>query len=752
MIVRGLRAQNVLKYARLDLSGLPSEGRIAVTGPNEAGKTAICEIICLALFGRSFAVPPAERSTTIKWGEPKGSVELDFGARDGEQYTVTRYLNRDGGHDASLSRSVDGQTVARGVEAVHRALVPLIGFDYGEFVDTFYLAQREISVPHSQSDTVKAIVGIGAMERAAREITEEIAQERASIERRKQEVTSLNLQVMELDYHPEAEQRLRSEQQAHQQGIAERRQEIEALESTDQALDRAFRELRRVAEHVPITEIETPYASWRDYLEKLSQALSDLDRVCQPNEAPPLVQAAADLRSAGGQLDERLRRFTDLHARAAAYQRSIAGLLGERSEGAEASPSLPQEQEGLCRRLGETRRLQRRAGYLSWLSALIASGVVIAWVSLTAAPNGRVASFLLGVAKSYLPGWRPLQGSFGMLALTGLAAALTLIALLVLARALMLRARSDRLRHRVEELGARIERLRKESEILRSLDQIPLPEALAALGQIDDPGVSQAVVAFIGGPDNPLLDTQALNELFERLRSSLAACDAQVTAQRQGLRETIERLAAEIEGLEASVAQQQRTLEDELEKRGRAQELAGLTTELDARIAEQARRITVGEVALGLVGDAGRELTARFNRDLQAYLPDVLSRLTGGRYRFLQITDDFGLRVFSTEKNDFADLDELSSGARRQVALAVRLALATALAQTADHGPQCLILDEPFAFFDRERTRETLEGLPFVSKPITQIWMVSEQLEPDPGFTLEIRCMPDQDTLVVKAA
>jgi DNA repair exonuclease SbcCD ATPase subunit len=82
----------------------------------------------------------------------------------------------------------------------------------------------------------------------------------------------------------------------------------------------------------------------------------------------------------------------------------------------------------------------------------------------------------------------------------------------------------------------------------------------------------------------------------------------------------------------------------------------------------------------------------------------------------------------------------------------LRLALAAALAQAAVRGAQCLILDEPFAFFDRGRMRETLAGLPSVSDRLTQIWVISQEFEPNAGFTLEIQCAPDQDTLTVKAA
>jgi DNA repair exonuclease SbcCD ATPase subunit len=752
VIVRGLRAQNLLKYAHLELAGLPSRGVIAVTGPNEAGKTSIGEIICLALFGQSFGMAPSERHKAIKWGETKGSVELDFDAKDGLQYTLTRYLDRDGGHDASLCRSTDGALVARGVDAVHQALLRLSGFEYGEFVDTFYLAQRATPDPYAPGDTVKAIVGVGAMERAAREITEEIERGRQSVEKRKQEIATLNLQLMELDYHEGSEQQLRAELQAQQQGMADRRQKIEALQESAQGLDRAFDEMRGVANQVPITHVETPYSQWHRYAERLSQALAGLDRVCGAPETQPLLEAAGDVKSLSANLASGLKRFVDLQGATAAYRRRIAALLGDNAARAEPGRALPEEQESLSPSLQATRSRHRRSRYLLWVSALAAACAVVAWGALTVAPTGRLARLIVKAAGAYLPGWHPLQDPSDLLILTALALTLTLAALLLLARTLTLRAQEERLQRRIEELGGHIERLRKEAEILDSLDQIPLPEALYALRQIEDEAVSEAVRDFIQGPENPLLDDAALNELFQRLGTSLAACEREVSARLQELRGTSERLAAEVTALADSAIRQQRAIDDEQEKRRRSQELARLIAELNGRIAEDEHRIAVRKAALGLISEAGRELVTRFDRDLQAYLPGVISRVTANRYHYLQIADDFRVRAFSTDKRDFADLDELSSGTQRQIALALRLALAAALADVSGQAGQSLILDEPFAFFDRERTRETLEALPSVSERVTQIWLISQALEGEGGFAMHIECAPGQDVLVARGA
>jgi exonuclease SbcC len=48
------------------------------------------------------------------------------------------------------------------------------------------------------------------------------------------------------------------------------------------------------------------------------------------------------------------------------------------------------------------------------------------------------------------------------------------------------------------------------------------------------------------------------------------------------------------------------------------------------------------------------------------------------------------------------------------------------LAKNTGNNKQFIFLDEPFAFFDHQRTLSTLEALPNVSDTITQVWVTSQ--------------------------
>ena len=75
MIIHSVKASNVLKYASLQLEDIPERGLIAITGPNESGKSSIGETVCFALFGRTFSLDFDELTKIIRWDETHCSVQ-----------------------------------------------------------------------------------------------------------------------------------------------------------------------------------------------------------------------------------------------------------------------------------------------------------------------------------------------------------------------------------------------------------------------------------------------------------------------------------------------------------------------------------------------------------------------------------------------------------------------------------------------------------------------------------------------------
>jgi len=144
-----------------------------------------------------------------------------------------------------------------------------------------------------------------------------------------------------------------------------------------------------------------------------------------------------------------------------------------------------------------------------------------------------------------------------------------------------------------------------------------------------------------------------------------------------------------------------------------------------------------------LLEGATRHLSKRFNHIIRDHVGKTLPLFTENRYEHLQIDEDLSVRVFSNEKHDFMDLDEISSGTQRQIMLAVRLALSQEMVSRKVQAQQFLILDEPFAFFDKERTERSLSVLPELSNDLPQIWIIAQSFPETMNFEHSIYCERD---------
>jgi exonuclease SbcC len=167
MIITALRAYNVLKYSQLQLDNLPEKGIIAISGNNESGKSSIGEILCFALFGRTFSLKPEALHKVIRWGEDNCSVSLNFKVEE-QEYNLFRYLDDSDTHAAKLSLvGYEDTPLARSPEEVDAMVSNILGYNFEEFIESFYLAQREITSPHPHGKAVKTIAGMDALEQVS---------------------------------------------------------------------------------------------------------------------------------------------------------------------------------------------------------------------------------------------------------------------------------------------------------------------------------------------------------------------------------------------------------------------------------------------------------------------------------------------------------------------------------------------------------------------------------------------------------
>lgn len=631
MIITDISAENILKYARLQLRDLPEKGIIAIDGPNESGKSTIGETICFALFGRTFSLQAEESEKLIRWGESHCSVSVRFLTGDGVHYEVARFLDRDGNQGARLNRVGDeDEPIARGGETVENALFDLLGYGYDEFIESFYLAQREITTPHPHSYAIRAMAGLSTLEYVADEYEQDIEQE---------------------------------DELAQQAG--QRAQDME----------RELEELAIDASLLPALEGE------RNELTAM-QAVTE--------------EKAGDLEQAAHTYQETIPRL-----RAAGKSRGWASFLR----------------------------------FFAFLFALV---LVVDWAFLKHLPEHGISQFVAGLLNQ-IPGWG--SESIPWLLYGGIGFAL--LFLFGWGRVIAGKRRIGTYQEVSRTLSDQLTRLHRDH-----------PEA-AEVGAVDDETDLEAAVEgeeqgepasepVLSSPEQPTRpDSEEVEKVAKRIALSLAEpaeaweiVGRELAWMRWGMQQRQERIG----GLEQAIKNEK----ERLEKAGK---LNGMKDDFEQKMTDHQHRIHLRELARELLQGASRQLSQRFNRELRDLVGRTLPLFTEGRYEHLQIDEDLSVRVFSNEKRDFMDLEEISSGTQRQIMLAVRLALSQELVNSAAVGKQFVFLDEPFAFFDQERTRRALGVLPDLSEEITQIWIVAQSFPADQTFDVPIACSRDSEVL-----
>ena len=225
MLIKSLFATNFRKYNKLSIDHIPESGVITVAGSNESGKTSIGEAICFALYGRTFFLDENNLNKIVCWGNDVAEVTLNFKSGNGDAYELWRSIDRSGNSHVRLKRTETEEDTSDSLitldseEEVSEALRKILGFDYDAFSNSFYLAQRELTSPDPQSDTIKQMAGIGSyanisddFELSNKQNAEAIDELLPKIESTDAELTEINLDDTWLPELIDAEETLVAEQ------------------------------------------------------------------------------------------------------------------------------------------------------------------------------------------------------------------------------------------------------------------------------------------------------------------------------------------------------------------------------------------------------------------------------------------------------------------------------------------------------------------------------------------------------------
>ena len=716
MIITQIRAENILRYAKLHLSKLPPVGLIGISGPNESGKTSIVEIVCLALFGRTSTVEATQLTKIIKWGQFSGALWVDFRVRDGNTYTVSRQFDGDGTCTAQLAQTGSPIPLARGLEAVNEMIVQLGGFTYQRFVDSFYLAQRNVIAPEVLKQTVRVLSGIQTLNNISAECESEMRTAQDALIPIESKINAVQQQLADLNIHPAALGQLQTQRQSRldalKQAEAERERLTSAASGLQTAVERIAGRVRQLAETAPAKSL----AEWHNTVRGLSAASQQLAEAYQA--AGVDAAAGAGLKSWLSQLEDQLGAFEPVRRDLSARRESQSWLVGEGERPAPANSGLQplaQRRAVLSEELSSARRRRLLMLGLGVLGLAATSGIPFVSQAVYALGSGVFAFVFLVLA--------------------------TLRAADVVSR-----------RQELTRLDFQAEAIRAELQTLEQAEQLPVAEQVAVLQTIAQTSandqLSASVAGFVEGRGEPFITREGLGSRLVELCRIAAENEQSMCQSQDRLKAEVARHAGHIETCQKDLEQLGRDINHEQNRLDTAKQLKQHISDLEQQRSERLEHIAVRRAAQQLLDSTHPRLLGSFNLELQKVAGRIVPLLTEQRYVNVRIGEDLALQALSQEKGDFVSLSEISGGTYVQLMLAVRLALSQALITSTVQGEECLVLDEPFAFFDAKRRREALTVLPRISEEIEQTWILAQDFDETSQLDLHVRCSRDTDELI----
>lgn len=756
MLIRAIRAENFMRFSRVEITSLPSSGLIGIQGPNESGKTTLGELILFALFGRSRASVESPVLGLIRWGAEELSVELEFsverpsaggGASDAAaatEYLLFRQVDRHGTNFVKIIELPGRKDVASGNVKVAEFLADRIGFDVAEFQQSFYHDQYEIRrVQTSQVAFFESATGVKHLQEAVeglrrelepleREFSfyqKEIARNLSQIEkyeRNARKLTDLNERRDSVESRLEEKKRRQSEMKAQLEGL---RAEASSLQ------ERSAR-----AAGIPDLTMDDLLQTARELLE-LEKAAVETRGSLSDDES--LLAGGREVLESLEKLAALSEGVGNLRARAGDEQRRV---LREKEDPAEGTLARIREEEAEASR--ESRRFRMSLGLFLLLGLPLVGFSVWFVLAGTTLLFGSTDSPALASLPAWLRPYMPWAvGGVGLL--------LPILVGLCLIQAVRHRRKARFARDELERAHARDQVLAREATDLQALLEVDavreIPQFVRQARAHSGETILESARQLEARCGDLFESDDGITGLIESLTVSYRTLCSRIAELAPALEKQVhqgESHRKKLKGDRSRVLNEIRECESQAAKKAALEERNG---ELETSAGEIRSRIDLRLMASNLLEETAGGLRGKVGPTLTGFVKSILPRLTADRYRDVRVENDLEIKVFSSDKNDFLSLHELSGGTNEALSLALRLAVSQTLVTSRSRQAQFVFLDEPFKMMDAQRTIETLRVLQGLSPDLRQFFIVQPEFSEEERRALDlvIGTSREADALVV---
>jgi exonuclease SbcC len=763
-----LRQLETRDFKHLDVDITFPHGILAISGPNESGKSSIFEAILFAFFGKTHKAPMGQKDRLINYDSEQLYVRLHFEIEN-TRYRITRQIHRKRPSTAQLHKlSPSGQAslLATGVKNVDQEVNSLLnGIGLSDLLASNIVLQKDLDrltqmAKMERRHVINAMMGRECFTRVDDKLTNELRPLKKALDPERQALEQLHHRKEDfIEHTKEYETKQKALTQIEKQ-LKHTSQTFAQTEKSYNAV-KAFKTVKDEQE-----DLQQQIQFRKETKARLKKQLGSLGKLKSQQKKLLTQQRQMSYLKKDEKAFKNLQTVTNkLRTTIDEQQLNTEVIDRLKNQVGELAPlkDVATEYEQVKAKRLEAEVNQRRLfspllyipsiGLLSAGIVAIFFNVIIGIVLLVAA-----LPFLGYLAKTYL--------SYSRVG-----------------------PQLDRLRQREEELNEQVVQYHAkktyEDQLQEHIDRnTALTDQITKLSeqvhnQLDTLSAHVLEGVRIGETSDRAALQTAVKEAEQKLME-LRASQKTITDQLQSIEEQLaeiatveddltqtetdisslqeqltalilpalpeelgeysERLYEDLDQQIRTMGEEKATLQANLKNtKERLDELSALLKQNEGILKEFAKKerevtklndnIKVGQLTIELI----REVAERGREQVRPRVVYVMERLlaaiTDGKYRFPKLSEDYSLKVYSAEAGEYVGANLYSGGTEDQFLLALRLGFAIALLpQGRGATPQFLLLDEPFGGSDIQRRDNIIRLLQEeLSRTFQQIIVVSHQ-------------------------
>jgi DNA repair protein SbcC/Rad50 len=728
-----------------------TEGISLITGLNESGKSTILDAILFALFGRM--IRPSQKPSNeeiLAYGTGEAQVKLEFAIGD-VKYRIVREVHKTRPNRAQLYELGTGgrqKTLATTVNDTTSEVERLLGgITYNEIVASSVVAQKDLErLIKQRLDDRRKVVNVFLNLDSFNRVQDQFDTERARIEGTTRNPGQLTVERERLQSLQDQQKRYR-EAETQLSTLAGK---IEKLKSELVDLEKKF------ATTDSLHKTLNKYDEALKLQKSLRQEIQDKTRLAESlqRQLSGISSQREDLEKARLEL-EQFSGFSEIESQL----NQASNTLQEFQSAEIRRVQLEESKDNLQAKIAENTKQVSSSGNLKLLDSK-PRRVWTYLISTSALGAGAILSFFLGLPQVAV--------AFGSLAT---------VSLLLLSRQIVsLSQQATSSRYEQEQL-ALLQLVRSwENELSENQQNLSKIQQDIAGWSENLLGTLRSITRYsakVGEAKDPKTAFETVSSLFDNDRHSRQSLEEKVKLLGQQLREEpqikerldliqneiiqveekfgaaqlpdlpepvsfsealLEDTAEARDALKESVSRNRAQIEDSISRQLELRQLLEENIDLDDQVQTQMKKVMLLEkdcavVKLSVKGleQTSESLRNRVKPQVERYMGLILPVITSGRYKAVQLDEDYTVRVFDPEAGEFKPKEVFSGGTEDQLLLAMRLAFALALIpQAKGHNPEFLFLDEPLGSSDRVRREGILTLLhQELSQNFRQIFLIS---------------------------